>query len=75
MKKNFKKTAAAAAAFSLAVTSVSIPAAIAAENGITVNGNTAEVTSDKAGVAIVASYGENGRLEGVTTNNGECFCK
>lgn len=69
MKKNFKKTAAAAAAFSLAVTSVSIPAAIAAENGITVNGNTAEVTSDKAGVAIVASYGENGRLEGVTTKN------
>lgn len=65
MKKDYKKTAALLAALSMAAAAVP-PLAFAEGNGIVVSGTTASVTTDRAGVAVVASY-EGGRLTGAKT--------
>ncbi|MDO5398964.1 MAG: hypothetical protein Q4G33_13650, partial [bacterium] len=63
MNKNYRKTVSFLAALSMVSASVVLPSSVLADgSGIVVDGTTASVTTDKAGVAIVASYDENGRL-------------
>ena len=63
MNKNYKKTIALLAALSMAAAAVP-SLAFAEGNGIAVSDTTATVTTDKAGVAVVASYDASGRLAG-----------
>lgn len=71
--KNYKKVVSAIAALSMVASSIVMPMSASALTGagipITVENGKATVGSNDAGVAIVATYGEDGRLSKVVTKD------
>lgn len=71
MNKKFQKTFSSLISLSIIASAAIMPVSAGAEvtPGITVNGNLASVSSDVDGVALVASYDENGILKSLTTKD------
>lgn len=67
--KNYKKAVSGIAALAMVAGSVTVPMSVSADAAIAVEGGKATVGGQGAGVAMVAAYGEDGRLEKVTTKS------